>query len=171
MIPLGAWLDRTWSFTLPVGAFPAVVERLRGTPARAEQLIADVSDERLRAHPDGKWSAKQHLGHLNDLHELDERRLNEFVRRAEILTAADMTNRRTHEASHDTTPAAEIVRQFRASRHELVERLDALTEDDIAFAAKHPRLGRPMRLIDWATFVAEHDDHHLAAARQAIRDR
>ena len=117
MIPLGAWLDRTWSFTLPVGAFPAVVERLRGTPARAEQLIADVSDERLRAHPDGKWSAKQHLGHLNDLHELDERRLNEFVRRAEILTAADMTNRRTHEASHDTTPAAEIVRQFRASRH------------------------------------------------------
>ena len=26
----------------------------------------------------------------------------------------------------------------------------------------HPRLGTPMRLIDLAFFVAEHDDHHLA---------
>jgi hypothetical protein len=148
-----------------------VLERLRGTPTRADELIAGVSDERLRAHSNSKWSAKQHLGHLNDLHELDMRRLQEFVGRVEVLTAADMANRLTHEASHDSTAAEEIVRQLRASRQDLVERLEALTEDDIAFAAKHPRLGRPMRLIDWATFVADHDDHHLAAAREAIRSR
>jgi predicted short-subunit dehydrogenase-like oxidoreductase (DUF2520 family) len=28
----------------------------------------------------------------------------------------------------------------------------------------HPRLKRPMRLIDLCFFVAEHDDHHLAIA-------
>ena len=27
---------------------------------------------------------------------------------------------------------------------------------------KVPRLGTPMRLVDLAFFVAEHDDHHLA---------
>jgi len=29
-------------------------------------------------------------------------------------------------------------------------------------SALHPRLGTPLRLIDHALFVAEHDDHHLA---------
>jgi hypothetical protein len=32
--------------------------------------------------------------------------------------------------------------------------------------ARHPRLGTPMRLIDLAYFVAEHDDHHLARLRE-----
>ena len=51
-------------------------------------------------------------------------------------------------------------------RLELVNRLGTLSEADVGAIATHPRLGQPMRLIDWAFFVAEHDDHHLASARQ-----
>jgi hypothetical protein len=36
-------------------------------------------------------------------------------------------------------------------------------------AAKHPRLGKPMRLIDLVLFVAEHDEHHLARITQLKR--
>lgn len=36
--------------------------------------------------------------------------------------------------------------------------------------AVHPRLGVTVRLIDWAQFDADHDDHHLAAARMVLRD-
>lgn len=151
-----------------MGAFPAVLERLRGTPARMAELIGGATDDRLRRHDPGTWSAKRHLGHLDDLHALDERRLREFLAGAAMLTAADPANRLTYETDHDSTPADAIVSRFRAHREELVARMDALTEAQVSAAATHPRLRRPMRLIDWAFFVAEHDDHHLAAARHAL---
>jgi hypothetical protein len=47
--------------------------------------------------------------------------------------------------------------------------LEPLTEAEIERRAVHPRLRIPVRLIDWAEFVADHDDHHLAAARAALR--
>ncbi len=168
MVRPSAWRERTWVFgTLPVGAFPAVLERLRGTAARVAELIAGATDAQLRARPEAGWSAKQHIGHLDDLHELDERRLEEFIAGIDVLTAADMTNRRTHEARHDDLPADTILARFRANRDALVDRMDRLTDAQVAATAMHPRLGQTMRLIDWAYFVAEHDDHHLAAARRA----
>jgi hypothetical protein len=85
-----------------------------------------------------------------------------------MLSVADTKNRRTHDANHNEVPAAAIVERFGERRLGLVRRMETLTEADVAAVATHPRLGQPMRLIDWAYFVAEHDDHHLAAARQAI---
>jgi hypothetical protein len=35
--------------------------------------------------------------------------------------------------------------------------------------ALHPRLKRPMRLVDLCFFVAEHDDHHLATVTRLAR--
>ncbi|AHG92717.1 DinB-like domain protein (plasmid) [Gemmatirosa kalamazoonensis] len=169
MIRLIDWTARTWTFDLPVGAFPAVVERVRGTPARAAALVDGVPEHALGARVDGAWSAKDHIGHLDDLHDLDDRRLTEFLDGARTLTAADMTNRRTHDANHADMPIAVILARLVAHRAELVARLDALTEADVAATAMHPRLQRPMRLVDWLQFVAEHDDHHLVRAREALR--
>ena len=168
MIRLGAWIDRTWEFVLPAGAFPAVLERLRGTPARVEELFAGVSEPALRGRVGGAWSAKQHIGHLDDLDELDERRLREFLARVPTLSAADMTNKRTHDANHNDTPTDALALRFRTNRLALVRRMEALGAEEISAVATHPRLRQPVRLIDWAVFVAEHDDHHLASARHAI---
>src|ERR1043165_3178190 len=33
------WFEREFDFSLPVGVFPCVVERLRGTPARLEEVV------------------------------------------------------------------------------------------------------------------------------------
>ncbi len=98
VIQLIPWVNRTWVFGLPVGAFPAVLERLRGTPARAAQMVAGLSDDALSGRTGQSWSVKQHLGHLDDLHELDESRLQQYIERAPALIAADMQNRRTREA-------------------------------------------------------------------------
>jgi hypothetical protein len=35
--------------------------------------------------------------------------------------------------------------------------------------AVHPRLERSLSVLDWMFFVAEHDDHHLAKAREIMR--
>ncbi|MEP6495815.1 MAG: DinB family protein [bacterium] len=168
MIPLVPWFQRQWSFGLPAGAFPAVLERLRGTPGRAAELVANVSGRGLSARSSGKWSVKDHLGHLSDLHELDVRRVREFGARVAVLSAADPSNTRTEQAAHRAAPVDRIIATLHRQRLELIEMLQDLEAPEIVAAALHPRLGQPVRLIDWAAFVADHDDHHLAAARAAL---
>jgi uncharacterized damage-inducible protein DinB len=168
MIPQTAWLDRQFAFDLPIGTFPPLLERLRGTPVRAKELVTGLPDDLLARRVNDKWSVKEHLGHLVDLAPLDDRRLNEFLHRAEVLSAADMENRVTEIADHRRVSVAKIIHRLTAGREALVRRLEELKEDEVGIVAIHPRLQKPMRLVDWVYFVAEHDDHHLAQARRAI---
>ena len=168
MILQTAWLDRRFDFNQPVGVFPPLLERLRGTPVRAKDLVAGISETVLATRVNGKWSVKEHLGHLIDLQPLDERRLNEFLDGAGVLSAADVQNRATENANHRNVPIAEIIRRLGIGREQLTRRLEALTEIELKRNALHPRLQTPMRLLDWLYFLAEHDDHHLAKARLAI---
>jgi len=169
MIRLIPWIERQWVFNLPIGAFPSVLERLRGMPARAADLVAGVSDANLSRRPGGRWSVKDHLGHLNDMHALDVRRLNEFIARVDTLSAADMSNARTDNAGHSAAPVSRILTTLSGDRRDLIATLERMSEADVAVGAMHPRLRTRIRLIDWAQFVSEHDDHHLAAAREALR--
>ena len=169
MIAQIAWLDRRFDFNQPVGVVPPVLGRLKGTPARAKELVAGISETLLATRVNGKWSVKEHLGNLVDLQPLDERRLSEFQDGgAGVLSTADMDNRATESANHRSVPIAEIIRRLGAGREELIRRLEVLTENEVQRAAIHPRLQKPMRLLDWIYFLAEHDDHHLALARSAI---
>jgi hypothetical protein len=167
-IKLVAWTARTFTFDLPLGAFPAVLERLRGTPARATELISGAAENLLSMRLNGKWSVKEHLGHLADLGTLEELRLREFLSGAAILSAADMANRVTEAAGHNQVPMAHLLKRLRSRRFDWVRKLEALTEEEISRTALHPRLQQPMRILDFAYFVAEHDDHHLAQARHTI---
>src|SRR5215472_15558852 len=164
------WTHREFTFDQPIGVFPAVLERLRGTPPRASALVTGVSEEILGTRVNEKWSVKEHLGHLVDLHALDETRLREFQNRVPVLSKADMSNSATEHGNHRETPVAEILEKMRIGRNALVHQLEVMTEEDVAVAAMHPRLHKSMRLLDWAYFVAEHDDHHLAHVARAIRE-
>ena len=160
------WVEREFDFNLPVGVFPCVLERLRGTPARLEELTRGLAPELLIERRDGKWSAQEHVGHLYDLDELHEGRLEDYARGLEVLRAADMSNRKTEEAGHNNARLEDLLARFRSARGSFVRRLESLTEDEVAASAIHPRLGKQMRVIDMALFVAEHDDHHLASVRE-----
>ena len=116
-----------------------------------------------------QWSIQEHIGHLADLEELGERRLADFQARAEVLTAADMSNRKTEDARHNEANVWTPMQNFMEARAELVAKLEALPADVIAHVALHPRLQRPMNVVEWMFFMCEHDDHHLAKMRaQAI---
>jgi hypothetical protein len=168
MIAQTAWLDREFAFNQPIGVFPPLLERLRGTPARAKELVAGLSENILATRVNDKWSVKEHLGHVSDLQPLDDRRLSEFLNGVEVLSAADTENRATEMANHRSIPIAKIIQRLTLGREELIFRLEALTEDEVGRVALHPRLQKPMRLLDWVYFLAEHDDHHLARARSVI---
>jgi hypothetical protein len=169
-LELVAWIDREFVFDLPVGVFPAVLERLRGTPARAGELVAGAAEELLGTRLDGKWSVKEHFGHLADLHSLEERRLREFLAGAAMLSAADPLNRVTAMAGHDRKPMGTLLESLRVYRTELVRTLEMLTGEDVRRSALHPRLEKQMRMVDWVYFIAEHDDHHLARARRTLSE-
>src|ERR1035441_8564625 len=91
------WFERKFEFSFPVELYPNLCVRLRGTPARIEEII-----------------------------------------RGKLLT------------------------EFRTARTRLVDRAESL--DSVLFkrSISHPRLKKPMRLVDHLYFAAEHDDHHLA---------
>jgi hypothetical protein len=56
-----------------------------------------------------KWSIQEQAGHLLDLEELGMKRLDDFEAGRETLVAADMDNRKTHEANHNTDTLANIL--------------------------------------------------------------
>ena len=116
-----------------------------------------------------KWSIQEQAGHLLDIGELEMKRLDEFEAGRDTLSAADMTNHLTHEADHNANSIENILRDFRKERMAFVARLDSYDEEFVSRTALHPRLKTPIRVIDLAFFIAEHDDHHLARISELKR--
>jgi uncharacterized damage-inducible protein DinB len=163
------WLEYRWSFDFPAGMFRATVERLRGTPARLEEAVRSAAPDRLVRRPGAGWSAQEHAGHLVSVENLWHVRLGEYARSAATLTAADMENRATKGSGYNERPIDAVLEEFRLARTATVRLLDGLDLQAAARVAHHPRLDRPMRLVDLAYFAAEHDDHHLAAIHELLR--
>ena len=157
------WFSRRFAFDLEPWAYPNLVERLRGTPARLEERVGSLDITTRTTRLDERWSIQENAGHLLDLEPLWASRFRDYERGAERLTAADLQNRRTHEANHNASDIADILASFRRERAAIVERLEGYDETMVVRESRHPRLDQSMRLIDFALFVAEHDDHHLAA--------
>ena len=159
------WFEKKFEFVLPVEDFPAVIERVRGTPARLEEIVRSYSPDVLTAQPEGEWTIQQHVGHLSDLDELHDGRLDDFDEGKDALRPADLSNAKTEQANHNAASISDLLATFREVRMRFVDRLEAMDETAAARVSFHPRLQKPMRVIDLALFVAEHDDHHLAAIR------
>ena len=156
------WTDRRFNFDFPAGIYPEMIERVRGTPARLEDLLAGLSPEILINQPNGRWSMQENAGHLLDLESLVMQRVDEYLAGNTTLHAADMSNRKTYDAHHNEVTAGTILKAFRAARNEIVGRLESFEAEIFARSALHPRLNVQMRLVDMLFFQAEHDDYHLA---------
>ena len=171
MEQVARWFDRKFDFSFPVELYPNLRMRLRGTPARLEELVRGCPPARMVRAGQGKWSAQEHVGHLSDLESLWMARVEDYIAGSDGLTVADLSNRRTFEAGHNTRPLDDLLSQFRRARQTLVDRVDALDPALFQTSMPHPRLKVPMRLVDHLFFVAEHDDHHLAIIWEMIRNQ
>jgi uncharacterized damage-inducible protein DinB len=168
MTQVAKWFERKFEFTFPVELYPNLVVRLRGTPARLEEILRGRPRDALISKPQGKWSAQEHAGHLLDLEPLWMARVDDFVAGSDQLCVADLSNRRTDQANHNARKLEEILLAFRDARSQLVNKLDGADKSLLGRALVHPRLKQPMRLVDHLYFVAEHDDHHLARIWELI---
>ena len=162
------WFERPFPPIADNGILPSILERLDGTVYRIRGLVKDVSPEQLIVKPAGKWSIQENVGHLSDLEPLWMERIDNFVNGVTELKPADLTNRKTFEADHNLRNLSELIARFEHQRRAFVQRIRKLNEQELEHIAMHPRLKSPMRIIDLAYFVAEHDDHHLADIREIL---
>ncbi len=169
MIPRKPWFERRFNFDLPISAAPGIIERLRGTPVRLEHRLRGLTTQQLIARPGDHWSIQENAGHLGDLEPLWMSRAEDLAVGRATLHEADLENRQTHNANHNQAALAALLARFRDAREDLVAQLEAADEADWERSAIHPRLQTPMRLLDHAFFVAEHDDHHLATITSLLR--
>lgn len=163
------WIERTFNFCCPVGLYPVLLERLIGTPARLEEMVdSNLSEELLCLKTGGRWSVKEQIGHLADLDVLHDGRIDDYLSGKTMLRAADMQNKTTSDAGHNTKSIEVLLKSFRDSRMRFVKRLDSLDDSLSSVVSIHPRLQARMSLTDMLLFICEHDDHHLAKIRTLI---
>lgn len=159
MTDVPTWVDRRFNFDFPIGLYPNILARVRGTPARLEDAVRGLSPERLTERHEGKWSIQDNAGHLLDEEDLFWRRTQEYLAGAKTLTAAPYLQRTL---SHNEKPIQAILAGFRSARDRQLQVLEGLRPEEFARTAWHERLQVQMRLVDHVLFWAEHDDHHLA---------
>ena len=163
------WFQRKFELGLGPEAAPELLERLRDAPERLALAVRGLPHEILTQRFDGKWSIQENAGHLYDLESLWLRRLDDYDAGNSELLAADLENRRTHEAGHNERPIDDILADCAALRATTVNRLMAMNPGELARTALHPRLRQPMSVVDLCFFVAEHDDHHLRTIEELKR--
>lgn len=158
------WFDRKFDFTFPVELYPEILERLRGTPGRLVERTAELSTDELTRRPEQGWSIQENVGHIADLDSgIFFSRLDAYRDGDAMLPPADLTNAATDAANHNDRSIREVLERARVARARFIAELESLDAAIFARSSTHPRLGTPMRLVDMMFFVAEHDDHHLAA--------
>ena len=170
MIPAYNWHDRKFSFEhLDPMLFPDVVERLRGTPARAAALVEGLDAATLTRRDGDEWSIQENIGHLFDVETLWAARIRQLLSGETTLRAWDETNRVTYDADYNASKMSVILTIFRKERDAIAARLGTLGPQDVVRSALHVGLGQQVRLIDMAYFACEHDDHHLAQVTRLKR--
>ncbi len=91
-----------------------------------KNLLNGISEDLAEIKPEGKWSIKEHIGHLADLELLHIGRLNDFIFRIPELRSADMTNAATYQATHNQKTITELIEHFVTERNLLISHLKKL---------------------------------------------
>ena len=59
------WTERKFNFDFPADIFPELIERVRGTPARVEEIVRSIPPEILTKREGDTWSIQENIGHLS----------------------------------------------------------------------------------------------------------
>ena len=162
------WFDKKFELGLDDNKQKGLLEKLDNAPGKIENLVKDLSEDILNNKPDGKWSIKENIGHLIELEALHSVRIDDFIANKEMLSLADLQNKKTDEADYNKKSIAEIINNFKNVRNNFVGKLNSLSKDVIKRKSIHPRLKQEMRPVDMVYFVAEHDDHHIKTITNLI---
>ena len=162
------WFDKKFTFQHSQNEYEIILAELSANPDKISKLVSTLPEEILSKRVDDKWSIKENVGHLIDLEELHSGRIDDFITGKEKLRPADLNNKKTDEANHNSKNISELLMELKNVRENFVKRLKELDEKVLSQSSIHPRLNQPMRPIDMAQFVLEHDKHHIETIKEII---
>ena len=157
------WFERNLTFGFAAEMLPFFIERLHGTTVRIPAKIKDIDDAVLSEKLDGKWSIKQHIGHLAEVDEIANKRIDEMVHGISPMSPAVFEPQ-----DYNPWPIDKVVEFFITTRLKNIEKYKTLSRADLQKSSLHPRLLKQMTPVDLAWFDAEHDDHHLVKISELI---
>lgn len=164
------WFDKKFQFDLTPDKYSSLLKKLMKTPQTISRLVSSIDETVLIKKIDNGWSIKENIGHLIDLEELHDGRIDDFIAGKEILRPADLNNRKTDEADHNNKKIGDLLSQLQMVREKFVKRMKHLDEKTLSRSSIHPRLNQQMRPIDMAQFVLEHDEHHIETIKELITE-
>ncbi len=164
------WFERNFNILDPALRLPGIVERLKGTPWRLRGILSVIPEQHLTTRSGKQWSIQENIGHLLDLEPLWLMRIRELMDMQSEMQAADLKNTSTSQASHNDANIEDILSAFTIERMLLLSAFESLSEEAQKHECIHPRLKLPMRPVDLAYFIAEHDDHHLARINEICHE-
>jgi uncharacterized damage-inducible protein DinB len=163
------WFERKFDFNFGVEEYNAIYLRLQQGPENLATVLHNISNDAILSHqPGGKWSVKEHIGHLSLLEPLWRTRIRDIAEKKPVLTPADLNNTATAEAGYNQYSISELLWKFEVERKETLLLLNSIDVIHQHYTSLHPRMQQPMRMIDIMYFTAEHDDHHIAVIRELI---
>jgi GNAT superfamily N-acetyltransferase len=160
-----AWFDRQMTFGFPIQMLPFFLERLEGTLIRVQAKVKGHPDEVLSAKHGEKWSVKQNIGHLSEVDGINNRRLDEMMSGAPVLSPAVFEPQK----DYNRMPIADVIDLFNFQRQRNLAKYHLLRENELGRSSLHPRLKVQMTPVDLAWFDAEHDDHHLVTINELLK--
>jgi uncharacterized damage-inducible protein DinB len=160
------WFERKFDFDFGADHYAAIYAQLKQAPDQLRAAVAGLAEDVLVHQPNGGWSIKEHTGHLSIMEPIWRTRFHDIQDKKPVLSPADLSNRATTEANFNAKGISVLLDQFLTERMTTLALLDTLNMLDGSRTSLHPRLQQPMRMIDLAYFVAEHDEHHILRIRE-----
>jgi uncharacterized damage-inducible protein DinB len=163
------WFERKFDFSFDVNEYTGIYHRLQQAPAILASVLLNKPEQIFSHQPDGKWSVKEHTGHLSVLEPLWRARIQDILEKKPVLTPTDLNNSATSEAGFNKFSITALLQQFSEERRQTLSLLDSISINDHSHTSLHPRMQQPMRMIDILYFTAEHDDHHMGVIGEIIK--
>lgn len=154
------WLDKSFDFGKQSYSPLEFLLLLEEAPKKLESYCKGFSEGDLSRRFNDAWSVKENIGHLADLESLWLGRSEDFFNSKEILRPADMSNKKSKEAEHNSKPIKAVLNEFKTGRASFVSFCYAnitKLENKVAY---HERLHSNMSFNDMLYFIEEHDRHH-----------
>ncbi len=158
------WFERELIFGKSPELLPYFLERLDGTLSRITSKVKGLPESVLSERLNGKWSIKENIGHLAEVDEIANRRIDEMIRGVEVMSPAVFEPK-----DYNPWPIEKVIEFFSQTRKENLKKYESLGADDLRKASIHPRLKVKMTPVDLAWFDAEHDDHHLVKINEILK--
>ena len=162
------WINRSFIFNKSIDDFNELVLSLNQNAIFIKQITEDLDESLLSKSLNKKWNIKENVGHLIDLEELHEKRLDEFIACVKVLTPADMRNLKTNEAGHNEKSISELTNLFIKGRKQFLNKVKTASKQTLTRKAFHGRLNKDMQLVDMLHFINEHDLHHIQTIKDII---